>query len=436
MKRVALLTSFTGYDSSYSLCLVAANQLKMLIRHGYKPVAIVCEGFKPDGPFGLEGVELRFIPNFTRSNRAELDDSWDEDITALEESLTEHLEDIDVCLSHDTIYQNAELKLNIAARRVAKKRPDLRWLHWVHSATRPGFLSTSKGFLQTVRNKFPNSFIVYPNPYELPRVARNFGYEEDEVKCVFHPIDVCGYMGFHDITTRMVDEYNLLSADAIGVYPVRLDRGKQVEYCVRVFAQLKRIGRSVRLIVMDFHSTGGDKVVYRNVLKKLGIDLGLDSHELIFTSEFSKETHLSCPREVVRDLMFLCNVYVHPSVSETFSLTTQEAALNGAFLILNWDWPAMRSIYGKNAIYTGFSSGEHSVGHFWEENTERTYGGAAEGQEGVNAFAFDIANRIAYELDNNMVLAQQLDRRQNFNLDAIFKSQLQPLLYAWEGEDE
>jgi len=127
---------------------------------------------------------------------------------------------------------------------------------------------------------------------------------------------------------------------------------------------------------------------------------------------------------------------MHPSVSETFSLTTQEAALNGAFLILNWDWPAMRSIYGKNAIYTGFSSGEHSVGHFWEENTERTYGGVAEGQEGVNAFAFDIANRVAYELDNNMILAQQRDRRQNFNLDAVFKNQLQPLLYAGEGNDE
>jgi len=405
----------------------------MFVRHGYKPVAIVCEGFKPDGPFGLEGVELRFIPNFRRSNRAELDDSWDEDIAALEDALARNLEGIEVCLSHDVVYQNAELKLNLAARRVAKKRPDLRWLHWVHSATRPGFLSSSEGFLQTVRTKFPNSFIVYPNPYELPRVARSFGYEEDEVKCVFHPIDVCGYMGFHDITTRMVDEYNILSADAIGVYPVRLDRGKQVEYCVRVFAQLKRIGRSVRLIVVDFHSTGGDKVTYRSQLKKLGIDLGLNSNELIFTSEFSSETHLSCPRAVVRDLMFLCNVYIHPSVSETFSLTTQEAGLNGAFLVLNWDWPAMRSIYGKNAIYTGFSSDHHSVGHLWEENTERTYGGAAEGQEGVNAFAFDIANRIAYELDTNMVLAQQRDRRQNFNLDAVFKNQLQPLLYAGEG---
>jgi len=436
MKRVGILTDFTQFDFSYSLCLCAGDQISMLLRGGYEPIFIACEGFKKVGPIDHEKVDLRFIPNYHRSNRAELDDNWEEDIAGLEAALDEALDGVDVCLSHDVVYQNASLKLNIAARRVAKKRPDLRWLHWVHSATRPGFLSSSQGFLEAVTRKFPNSFIVYPNPYELPRVARNFGYEENEVKCVFHPIDVCGYMGFHDLTTRMVNEFDLLSADAIGVYPVRLDRGKQVEYCVRTFAQLKRLGRSVRLIVMDFHSTGGDKVVYRNQLKKLGIDQGLNQRELIFTSEFSTETHLSCPRAVVRDLMFLCNVYMHPSVSETFSLTTQEAALNGAFLILNWDWPAMRSIYGKNAIYTGFSSDHHSVGHFWEENTERNYGGAAEGDEGVDAFAYDIANRIAYELDNNMVLAQQRDRRQNFNLDAVFKNQLQPLLYAREGGDE
>ena len=42
---------------------------------------------------------------------------------------------------------------------------------------------------------------------------------------------------------------------------------------LRTAAALKRQGRSVRAICLDFHSTGGDKVTYRNWLKGLAIDL-------------------------------------------------------------------------------------------------------------------------------------------------------------------
>lgn len=434
MKKVANLTDFRSYDSSYSICLDAVDQCKMLLRHGYEPVFIACEGFGNDNPEALKGVEIRHIPNFKRSNRIELDKDWEEDILKLEKALEEALVDIQVCLTHDLIYQPASLKLNIAARRVAKKRPDLRWLHWVHSATTPALLSDSRDFLNVVRQKFPNSLLVYPNSYELPRIAREFGYKEDEVVSIPHPIDVNKFLGFQPLTVKMVEEFNLLDADAIMVYPVRLDRGKQVEFCVRIAAQLKRIGRSVRLLVMDFHSTGGDKVTYRQELKSLAVDQNLNAQELLFTSEFDPSLRKSCPQEMVRDLMLLCNVYVHPSKSESYSRVTQEAGLCGAMLTLNSDWPAMRSIYGKYAFYTGFSSQVHNVGSFWQEGITRAYHkkGSVPGkgpEEGVDAFCHDIANRIAYELDHNMVLAQQIQIRKTRNFDAVFEM-MEPLLYA------
>ena len=256
----------------------------------------------------------------------------------------------------------------------------------------------------------------------MPRVANNFGYREDQVKTVHHPIDVCEYLGFHELTTRMVERYRLLDADAIIVYPVRLDRGKQVQFCVRVASQLKRINRSVRLVVVDFHSTGGDKVVYRRELRNLGTDLGLNENEMVFTSEFAPETRVSCPRQVVRDLMLLCNVYIHPSVSETYSLTTQEAGLCGAFLVLNQDFPPMRSVYGPYASYWQFSGAIHFSGR--EDGEIKTE------YVDIMDYCYAIAQRIAYELDNNLVLAQQRQIRKTRNLDYIFRTQLEPLLYA------
>ncbi len=433
MKRVSILTDFTGWDRSYSLCAVAGAQVKMLLRNGYEPIFIACEGFVADGPIAIEGVELRHIPSYSRSNRPEIDDSWEADVEKIAVALEEVLSGVDTVVTHDLVYQNAALKLNFAARIVAQKRPDIQWLHWIHSATRPGFLSSSQAFLNNLKRPFPNSFVIYPNEYDLPTVAKNFGYEENDVRCVHHPIDIEEFLDLHEMSRLIVNKCNLLAADAIGVYPVRLDRGKQVEYCIRTFAQLKRLGLSVRFIVMDFHSTGGDKVVYREWLKKLAIDKGLNSQEVTFTSEVDESLRLSCPSKVVRDLMMISNVYIHPSVSETYSLTTQEAAICGNFLVLNWDWPAMRSIYGESPIYTGFSSAAHGVGHFWQEDTQRSYGGAAEGEEGVDAFARDLALRIAYELKNNRVLAMQTKIRKERNLDYVFKHEMEPLFYARDG---
>jgi len=441
MKQVAILTDFTSLDPSYSLCIVAADQTKMLLRNGYGPLFIACEGFQPAGPIQPDEVRLAHIPNYTRSNYIELDSTFQDDVARLTSKLKELLVGVDIVLTHDLIYQPAALKLNFAARNIADEQPQLHWLHWVHSATPPAVLSSSIGYLDKVKTKFPNSMVVYPNNYELPRIARNFGYEIDEVTSVYHPIDVCGYLGFQSITSELVDAHRILEADAIGVYPIRLDRGKQAEFCIRVFAQLKRRGCRVCLVIVDFHSTGGDKVVYRKDLKQLGVDQGLNESELIFTSEFDKSLELECPREMVRDLMLLCNVYIHPSVSETYSLTTQEAALCGAFLVLNSDFPATRSVYGPDALYTGFSSGTHTVGYFWEKDTKRTYGAVADQpgvglipqkMTGVDAFAYDIAGRIAYELSHNLVLAQQRKIRQTRNLDYIFKHQLEPLFYRWD----
>jgi len=37
-KNIAIFTNFFGYDESYSLIRVAEDQIKMLVRHGYKPM--------------------------------------------------------------------------------------------------------------------------------------------------------------------------------------------------------------------------------------------------------------------------------------------------------------------------------------------------------------------------------------------------------------
>jgi len=318
--------------------------------------------------------------------------------------------------------------LNFATRQAIAEDDHIgkiRWLHWVHSATSPYTLgkelSQGDAYYDVVSKKFPNSFVIFPNAYSIPRVARNFGYEEDEVKVVHHSTNMPSFCKWDEIVTQLVMEKNMLYADAIAVYPIRLDRGKQVEVVIKTMAQLKKLNMIVRVVIVDFHSTGGDKVTYREELKKMGIDWGLNDFELTFTSEYHEAWHVSVPHKVVHDLFELSNVFIMPSKSETYSLITQEAALLGNMLVLNHDFAPFRDIYGEHAIYKQFSSNIGFDGLDGDINT--TY-------SDERGYFTDVAMRIKYELLNNMALAQQARLRKYRSPSFVFKEEIEPLMHS------
>jgi len=231
--------------------------------------------------------------------------------------------------------------------------------------------------------------------------------------------------------TKLVMDKNMLTADAIAVYPIRLDRGKQVEIVIKIMAQLKKLNYTVRVIIVDFHSTGGDKVTYREELKKIGIDWGLNDFDLTFTSEFHESWRTSVPRKVVHDLFELSNVFIMPSVSESYSLITQEAALTKQVVVLNFDFPPFRDIFGENAIFRKYSSNV-DIMNAQDGNTETKYGPANvsndERKKWERDYHYTTAGMIASRLKHpELALATRL--RKERNLDYVFSHELEPLLY-------
>lgn len=422
MKKIAILTTFLGYDRAYSLCNVVADQIVMLTANGYKPIVIVTTAFKDKDIYPYNLAELRYIPVVFCSNEGKLPDNWKEDSAKLKESLKEIVKDVDVIITHDIVYQPAHLIHNVVSREIADECPKIRWLHWIHSATSHSILCNKDDVKEKILRRFPHSFLVYPNSYDIPRVARNYKVEEDEVKVVPHPIDICKYLGFHEITTRMVEEKDILTADIIGCYPLRLDRGKQPERVIKIFVQLKKLGKKVRLVIANFHSTGAHFQAYKKEMLDMATAEGMSSSEVFFTDDFDKSLEMSCPREVVRDFMLLSNVFILPSKSETYSLIAQEAAICKNFVILNADFPPMRSIYGQHPKYFQFSSNINALTGMDGETTTK--------YEDENAYYGDIARYVIYELTNNRVLALATKLRKDRNVKSVFRNYLEPLLYA------
>ena len=194
---------------------------------------------------------------------------------------------------------------------------------------------------------------------------------------------------------------------------------------------MKDFDLSVRVIIIDFHSTGGDKVTYREELKQIAIDYGLNSNEITFTSEENENWKVEVPQSVVRDFQLLSNVFIMPSASESYSLITQEAGLTKQVVVLNFDFPPFRNIFGENAIFRKYSS-NIDIMNAMDGNTNTAYGpqnaSDDERKKYEKDYHYDTAGAIAARLQHpEMAMATRL--RKERNLDFIFKHELEPLLY-------
>lgn len=434
--KVAIFTSFYDFDPGYSLCNCVEDQLRMFCDNDYKIKLFVDHVFRnPGGYWAHPNITYAFIPPAQRSNEGQLNEKWKEETDTIYEFLKKELEGYRVVLSHDLVLQPAELIYNFAARKLAEERADLRWLNWCHSPTQAQISCNIPEISERISKKFPNSFICYPNDWDRKRVAINHNLELDEVKCVHHPSDfvslLCGDaddmsekgLKALNLTKDFVKEFDLFNADVISVYPCRLDRGKQPEFNIKTMAKIKETGRKVLMVIFDFHSTGGDKVTYREELKQIARSWGLNEKECVFISEWRPETNYNVPRQFILNLKKLSDFHMHSSNTETYSLVCQESIATKNFMVLNHHLPVMRDIYGsENILYEQFGS---TVDALTGENGSTTLNIHNEQLEFENR-----AKRILYWIESNPVLAEWRFIRQKRNLDYVFRRELEPLLYV------
>lgn len=424
MKNIAIFTNFSSYSEAYSLNRVVMNQIRMLIDGGYKPTVIVGKYFEPVLDYADPKVILKKISDVPVYNEVKMDSTFDQDVMKLEKDLTEALEGIDVVLTHDIIYQPACLKHLIAAKRIAKRRPELRWMHWIHSATSPYTLKDLRPifideYANIIKDKFPNSFYIFFNAYSIPRIAQNFQVDDADVRVVHHPTDIKAFFKIEDTSWDVIKRHDILSSDVICTYPIRLDRGKQVEKVIKTIASFKNLDKSVRLIIGDFHSTGSEKIEYRNECKKVAEEWNLGEHEIIWLSEQKSDWNVEVPYGVISDFMHLSNVFIGASVSESYSLITQEAGLSGVGMILNRDFPPSRDIFGWAPHQIPYSSNIDALTGLDGNTTTKV--------DNEKQFYTDAARILNYELEENRVLVLKTALRKFRNLDYVFKHELEPL---------
>lgn len=422
-RQVFILTNFSTYLRSFSPIIVVGEQLKMFKNAGYDVTLIVADGWEPPEESIFAGINTKFLSPVAYQDPPVVNDMFAEDVDLIYNQLDEIIPDGSTVLTHDLIFLPDYTKHHLAARHLAQEKSKIRWINWVHSATGPNTLIQERemygeAYKQLLESKFPNSIVAYPNAQDIPRVARNFNYEEFEVIEVPHSTDPVE--GMHPIVQRLYADKNLGTCDVLMVYPIRFDRGKRPEMHVRAISALKEIGITAHTIFCDFQSTGGDKVVYKNEVKQLAERMGVEDN-ITFLSEFDDMCQLEVDHKIILDLFTLSNIFMLPSRSETYSLIAQEAMLKGNLCILNYDFPAFRQIYGKKALYRQFDGAEIAFDGF-DGKIDTTH------SDIDLYFKERFAIPIKGWLENDKVLAGKTWVRTQRNPDAVFRNYIEPLI--------
>jgi len=413
VRKVAILTDFIGHDPAYSLCAVVANQAKMLHMGGYEFKVLTRALFESPYP----GGEIQVLdPGEIGSNVVNITAKSGSEIDILTEQMRLALTDVDVVFTHDLLCQANLWKYHVAAWRIAKDQSGLRWLHWIHSGSSMDISGQTGRFHSELRGKFPHACLVVFHEEEAMRKRVAFGYEMHETVVIPNPINFTE--DYDPVALEAIEKGDLWDADIVAVYPCRLDRGKQPHIVIEIFAELRAMGWDARVVIVDFHSTAGDKAKYRKAMKAAAAKEGVP---LLFASDLSKDTEYHIPHKAVMNLFDFADVLVHPSRSEGDPLIVPEAAWARCGLVLNFDLPMFRLWQNRALLYKFSSNVDVATGMPGDTTTE--YGDR-------RAYMRHVAGGIAHMMQNDPVLQNHMRMRKERSLKAVWEKHLWPAIEA------
>lgn len=418
-KTIGFVTAHYDWNKAYSITSVMHDQLVMNIKNGYKTILFTLAVFKDDAAVPA-GVEIRkIIPQFTLESYKGLNypQNYKDEVKQITEALTKYASDCNILITHDLHFVDTFTPYCAAIHYLCDtKQIKAKWLLWTHSApsSKPTLMSESP---HNFRYKLPlGAKLVYLNNYHSLHLAEMYNTMLSEVRVVPNSVDPRTFSILHPLVESLINKYNLLSADYMGIYPLsstRMVPGKQVHKAVKVMAKLKARGYNIKYVICNAHANAEHEKKTIQELQEMFMGWGLSSSEVIFTSlEETPKYEQGVPREVVSQLFQLSNVFIFPTTSENCSLILMEAMLNKNILVLNDDARMLREFGKDNALYFKFS-GQENVTNY--DNEEQYYN--------------DIAKIIENQMLNNKPLRAQRDLLKLYNIDYIFKRYIEPLYY-------
>lgn len=423
--KVAILTMFNGLSNTYSLVNVVAEHLRMLLADNIQVKMLVsehCPDTERTGVFADERIEWVKIVNsengqlfhwktYTKANDV-IEEPFFHQAELIEEDFVKQLQDVQVCMMHDILYQGVHLVHNVAIRNAQKRLPGVKFLSFTHSA--PVRHIEAPYPISCMFSPMEANTFVYPTESGLEAVASQYNTTLDNCACVSNSMDIL--LGMSEQTVKIAQYMDLTKPDILITYAGRLTMAKRFHVVAELAGYIKTYcNKSVAMVFCDFSCTDTPPAAYKYLIRYAGQKSGLTGDEILFTSDCGFENGVE--RRTVFDLFALSNLYICPSHSESFGLTVIEAASRGNYLVLNQSVPALKEI-GENigAYFMRWSAKQFGY------DTVETY------HPSEKDYYIENVENIIKNMEENPVIKGKTLTRTRYSNNWIYQNQLKPLM--------
>ena len=237
--KVAILTMFRTLKSTYSLVGVVKAHAQMLLDGGVEVKILVseeCPDEEKTDVFLDPRIEWVKIVNTYKEEPIEwkdyfnpevaLDDDLGDRVTFIAKEFRKHLEDVQICMLHDILYQSKHYIHNLAIRQMHQELSHLRYIAFTHSFPydRPSTITEKIAPRYTA---MPNTIYAYPTQAGIHALATQYDVPEGRCRVIYHSIPLVE--GMSSAVKKLHRQVDLLSPDILVIYPARLTTGKQLE---------------------------------------------------------------------------------------------------------------------------------------------------------------------------------------------------------------
>jgi mannosylglucosylglycerate synthase len=245
------------------------------------------------------------------------------------------LEEFDHLIVHNILTKQYNLPLTTAIFRLLDAGSLPNTIAWVHDIA-----WTSKNSRRHLHDGYPwdllktyhdNLTYVVVSKMRQRELAGLFGCELKDIQVIYNGVDTDITLHLTNEGQELIQRLDLLEADLLIIMPVRVTRLKNVEFSIRVLAELKKHFDNPRLVLTgppDPHNQ--DSTEYFHQLQALRKEVGVEQEmRFVFESGHQKDEGYEIGLDVVGDLYRISDLLFMPSHTEGFGMPILEAGLVG-----------------------------------------------------------------------------------------------------------
>ncbi len=322
---------------------VIENHARVFAGKGYPLAVIAGRGGEGGLLDPVEYIEIplvdskhpEILPLTQKLQEGVVPDNFGELTDRMVDLLKPVLAPFDQLIVHNIFTKQFNLPLTAALFRLLGRPGIPHMIAWVHDVAWTSPRSRPKmhaGYPWDLLRRYdPRIAWVAVSKQRQRELMELFEIAKEDVKVIYNGVDPYLLLNITPEGRSLIDRINLFESDLIILMPVRVTKLKNIEFAMRMLAELKKHIPKPRLILTgppDPHE--GDSMAYFRQLQSLRAELGVED-EMTFVYEAGPDPEVGCQigMEVVSDLMRAADLVFLSSYLEGFGMSVLEAGIQG-----------------------------------------------------------------------------------------------------------